>query len=125
MRREELLRRIKKQLGKEGITNGKDISDLAKELFGDRFIGIYIVKTNKDVPELSKNQIAILNSNNHWYAIFEKNGKLYETDSYGRDMLGPKYIDDVPPKSFIQGQNGIDKMDCGSRLLVNLIEDSK
>jgi len=70
---------------------------------------------------LKENEIAILNTNQHWYGIFKKNGTLYETDSYGEDRLGKKYIDKVPPAGFVQGANGIDNMDCGQRLLTNLI----
>ena len=122
--REKVLKRIKKALGKSGITNGDDINKLAKQLFGDRFIGIFVIKGQSSVPTLKEGQIAILNKDVHWYAIFKKDGKLYETDSYGRDLLGPKYKDKLPPKSFIQGNGGVDNQDCGQRALTSLIFDA-
>jgi hypothetical protein len=118
------LKLIKSAIKKKGITNGEDLHKLAKKLFGKRFIGIYVVKSINDVPTLKEGQIAVLNTNEHWYFALRKHGKLYESDSYGIDELGPKYIDIKPPKNFIQGNRGIDNMDCGQRAITNMIFDA-
>lgn len=74
------------------------------------------------MPTLKEGQIAILNSNEHWYGLYKRNGKTYETDSYGVDNI-PRIKDKEPPEYFKQGK-GKDLMDCGQRLLTNLMMDA-
>ena len=81
-----------------------------KQLFGDRYIGIYSWQTVRDVPgtctrpgtELKDGQIAVLNKDVHWTAVYKKKGKLYEVDSFNRDLLGPRYTDDNVAKGLKQ-----------------------
>lgn len=113
---------MKAAIGKNGITNGADLSKVAKKLFGKRFIGIYLINTQTQIPSLKEGQIAILNSNQHWYGIYKKNGVIYESDSYGIDEI-PSIKDKKPPIQFRQGR-GKDLMDCGSRLITNLYFDA-
>lgn len=115
---------VKKSIGKRGITTGADLDKVAKKLFGKSYRGIFLIESEEDrerVPELKNGELAILNTNEHWYAIFKKGGKLYESDSYGMDRMGRKYKNKYPPKSFIQGAAGKDQMDCGQRAITNLI----
>ena len=116
---------VKKAIGKKGITNGEDLSKLAKRLWGKRFIGVFVVKSLDNIPPLKEGDVAILNTDYHWYGIFKKDGKLYESDSYGMDRLGKRYKDKKPPSYFIQGKGGVDEMDCGTRLISNLLYDSQ
>lgn len=95
---------------------------IAKKLFGRRFIGVFVVAKPSDAPKLKEGQIAILNTNEHWYGIYKKDGSTYETDSYGTDNL-PHIRDRKPPEYFRQGR-GRDLMDCGQRLLTNLALDA-
>lgn len=111
-----MLKTIQSKIG-SGITDGEQLSRIAKKLFGKRFKGIYPIKTTRDVPPLKEGDIAILNRNMHWFGAFRKGGKLYESDSYGIDELGRGYIDKKPAGSFLQPST---TTDCGSRLLVNL-----
>lgn len=115
---------VKQIIGKNGITNGEDLSKIAKQVFGTRFRGVFVVNKPQDIPTLLPTQIAILNTNMHWYVAWkDKNGNLFESDSYGIDELGPKYKDKRPPKTFLQGK-GKDLKDCGSRAIVNMIFDA-
>ena len=110
---------IEQIVGTKGQTNGAQLDALAKLLFGSDYIGIYVVKTAKDVPKLQPNQIAILNRSNHWFGAWcDANGKLHETDSYHIDELGKKYSDQPIPKSF--RQQGLEE-NCGQRLLTSLL----
>jgi len=129
-----MLNKIQKQIG-TGITDGEQLSNIAKRFFGKKFIGIYPIRsirsvegtsmeqgTSKeqaanDVPPLKEGQVAILNRELHWFGAYRKNGKLYESDSYNIDELGRKYKDKDVGKGFIQPPS---TADCGSRLLVNL-----
>lgn len=120
--RNEILKIVKKAIGKNGITNGEDLSKIAKKLFGKRFIGIYIINKQSHVPTLKNGQIAILNTSEHWYGLFKKDGQVYESDSYGIDEI-PRIRDKKPPEYFKQGR-GKDLMDCGSRLISNLYVDA-
>jgi len=116
------LKIVKAAIGKDGITNGADLSKVANKLFGKRFIGIYLINKPSDIPSLKEGQIAILNSNEHWYGVYKKNGVTYESDSYGIDEI-PNIRDKKPPVYFRQGR-GKDLMDCGSRLITNLAMDA-
>ena len=63
---------------------------------------------------LKNGDIYIYNRDQHWSAIFKLNGKLYEYDSYNRDLLGNKFKD-YKIGGFVQGKNGIDNSDCFQR----------
>ena len=84
-----LLNKVKTMIGKTGITTSDDIDKLMKQLFGDRYIGVYSWQTVRDVPKLKDGQIAVLNKDVHWTAVYKKKCKLYEVDSFNRDLLGP------------------------------------
>jgi hypothetical protein len=90
-----------------------------KPLFGERYIGLFEWRSPADVPKLSEGQVAILNRQIHWTSVYKKNGKLYEIDSYNRDMLGASFKDDKLPSSFKQPFN---TADCGSRTIALLIK---
>jgi hypothetical protein len=76
--------------------------------------GLYQYKTLKDLPALKNNQFALLNKDTHWTVIYKKNGKKFEFDSYGRDLLGKGYADAKLPKGFKQPLN---EFNCGQRSL--------
>ena len=74
---------------------------------------------NKDTfKSLPNNKFIVIHNKYHWTAVFRKNNKLYEIDSYGRDML-----DSIPelyiPLKKRQGYNG-DDQSCGQRTLAIL-----
>lgn len=106
-------------MGKTGITTGADIDKIMKSLFKDRYIGMFEWRSPADVPKLEEGQVAILNKAVHWTAAYAKNGKLYEIDSYNRDLLGAQYKDDKVPASFQQPFN---TTDCGQRTITMLIK---
>ena len=107
-------------IGKTGITTSDDIDKLMKQLFGDRYIGVYSWQTVRDVPQapLKDGQIAVLNKDVHWTAVYKKKGKLYEVDSFNRDLLGPRFIDDNVAKGLKQTPA---TADCGQRMIAKLI----
>jgi len=114
----KLLAAIDKAIGKTGITNGSDIDKIMKPIFGTNYIGIVRWKSPKDVPYLEEGQVCILNKDTHWTATYKKQGKLYEIDSFNRDLLGSKYHDAKVPKSFVQPPFNTD---CGQRAMSELI----
>jgi len=101
------------------ITTGSDLYRLGKKLIGDKFRGIF---TRRDIPKLNEGESAILNvpSNEHWISIFKKNGKLYEFDSFGRDMLGNGYTD-FNTKDDNFDEQKIWQSDCGQRSVALLM----
>jgi hypothetical protein len=107
-------------MGRTGITNGEEISKIMKELFGKRFIGIVQWKSTKDVPPLKEGEVVILNKDVHWTAAYKLHGKLYEVDSFNRDLLGSKFKDDRAPASFRQTPT---TADCGQRTVSLLVRD--
>ena len=79
---------------------------------------VFEFSTPKDVPYLEEGQVCILNKDTHWTATYKKQGKLYEIDSFNRDLLGSKYHDAKVPKSFVQPPFNTD---CGQRAMSELI----
>ncbi len=114
----EILKWIKGQIGRTGITTGEDLEKILKPVFGKKYIGIYMWNRPQDLPVLREGEVAVLNKDTHWTAIYRKDGKLKEIDSYNRDLLGAKYKDDKVPSYFKQP---IDTADCGQRTLAKLI----
>ena len=112
-------------IGKTGITTSDDIDKLMKQLFGDRYIGIYSWQTVRATctrPKLKDGQIAVLNKDVHWTAVYKKKGKLYEIDSFNRDLLGPRFIDDKVAKGLKQTPA---TADCGQRMIAKLLYELK
>lgn len=87
-------------------TNNRELERMGKALL-DNFKGVYLF--DQKIPELKEGECCIKNTDNHWIAIYRKDGKLYEYDSFGRDMIGKKYKDankgiEQDPMSNICGQ---------------------
>ena len=87
-------------------------------MWPQRFLGI---KTT--VPKsLPNNTFVIMWKSNpgsdigHWYGIYNKNGKMGEVDSYENDNV-PSIPDYNFPNHLRQGYDGIDRSDCGQRLV--------
>lgn len=75
-----------------------------------------MVKTKSEAPSLKDKEVAILNNGQtHWYSIWKKNGKLYESDSFNIERLGPKYHDAEVPSCLLQK---ITEANCGPRSLL-------
>lgn len=72
-------------------------------------------KIKRDPKELKNGEKFIYNTGNHWIGLFKKKGKLYEFDSFGRDMLGDQFIDSN--KKEIQK---MDESNCGQRTINKL-----
>jgi len=120
-----MLLKVEEMVGTTGMTNGDQITQAARKVFGKRFKGIYPVHLSNEpsarrtgsqgVPKLKEGELAMLNEDLHWWMIFRKHNKLYETDSYNLDHL-KNYIDVKQPKSFIQGPA---EANCGQRAIVD------
>lgn len=108
-------------IGKDGITTGADLERVVIPLFNSRYKGIFSWKTPSDLPQLKEGEVALLNKAIHWTAIYCKNGKQYEIDSYNRDLLGSAYIDDKAPIAFRQP---LSNADCGTRTIAMLIKEA-
>lgn len=103
-----------------GITTGKQLYDLASRLFGSKFKGIHF---RDRLPNLKHHgDFAIVNEpmNEHWISVFNYNGKLYEFDSFGRDMLGVPYHDFNVVGDAISEQR-LDQADCGARVIAMMV----
>ena len=114
------LKLVEKVIG-SGITNGGQLDGLARYLFKKSYKGIYL-KRDK-LPLLRHHgDFAILNEpeNIHWIAIFNLNGKLYEFDSYARDMLGSGFRDFNKNNDAIDDQ-GISQENCGARVVSMMV----
>lgn len=104
-------------IGSNGITDGEQIETIGKKLFGKKFKGVFLVKTKSEAPSLKEKEVAILNTGSlHWYAIWKKNGKLYESDSFNIERLGLKYQDAKVESCFVQK---LKDTNCGQRSLSN------
>ena len=101
----------------DGITNGEQLYILSKQIFGDKFKGIYIKK--EMLPPLKNHgDFAILNEpeNQHWISIFNHDGTMFEFDSFGRDMLGVGFHDFNNKTDAIHDQQLLEQ-NCGSRVI--------
>ena len=96
------------------ITNGGDLYRVAKQLFGDKFLGVYDHKDK--IPKLKNDECVIINqpTNQHWIGRANVNGKVYQYDSFNRpDFVG----------GFINGDENnepdqrLDEANCGARVL--------
>lgn len=110
-----MLKTIEKKIG-EGLTTGDQINMIGKQYFGSKFKGIFPIRGPQDVPQLKEGEVAILNKDVHWWPVWKKDGKLYEGDSFNRDLLGAKYRDVKQPPGFKQKLN---ESNCGPRAITN------
>jgi len=115
-----ILALVKQAIGTSGITTASQCDRILRHLFGDRYIGVVEWKSSADIPKLVNGQLALLNKDVHWTAVYKKHNKLYEIDSFNRDLLGARYIDDKVPRSFKQTPY---TSDCGQRTIAKLIAD--
>lgn len=104
---------VKEEMGDRDVTTGTQITCYLDKYYTPAiYRGICL---DNDIPALHNGQFCINNFNRHWTAVFRKNNKLYEFDSYNRDMLGRKFINRRVNKRDVQGYGGIDDGDCGQR----------
>jgi hypothetical protein len=111
------LKMVESILGR-GITNGEQLESLARYIFGARFRGVF--SPRQKLPVLREAQFVIINkpANQHWIAAYRLRGKLYEYDSFDRDMLGGKYLDgDVDGRA----DQRISQSNCGQRVLAHVL----
>lgn len=109
---------VKRKMNDYDITDGEQIDNYLKKKFPST---VYrgIVVDDQIIP-LKNGQFIINNKDMHWTAIYKTNNKLYEYDSYGRDML--PNIDEIDvPVTERQGI-GKDMGDCGQRTIAKMIQ---
>lgn len=105
------------------ITDNKQMDKIMIEIFGDHYRGIIVDDEYKrlDSSKMKNNDIFIYHSNMHWSAIFKLDGKIYEYDSYNRDLLGKRFKN-YAIHGFEQGSRSeSDNGDCGQRTVAALI----
>lgn len=107
-----------------GITNGLQLDTYARKYFPQAYRGI-LTNVNDDnvqsyASKLNRNQFYILNKDNHWTALVNRNNKVYEYDSYNRDMLDTIPELKIQTAENIQGASGIDDQSCGQRVLAKM-----
>jgi len=112
------LKLVERILG-TGITTGKQLNDLAINVFGRSFKGIY-GSTDK-LPKLRESQCILVNApgnNEHWVGACVKNGVMYEYDSFNRDVLGRGYVDgDFDDRA----DQRLQESNCGQRTIAYLV----
>lgn len=67
---------------------------------------------DSEKSKLKEGKFIIILKDSHWIAIFMKNGKIYEFDTFGRDLLGDGFEDHS--KKQLQK---ITEYNCGQRTL--------
>jgi hypothetical protein len=102
----------------DGITNGEQLFNISKKLFGDRFLGIYGDKQKK--PRLNLDECIIVNrkDNEHWICKANVNNTVYTYDSFNRKSYlgGFKSGDyDGRPDQKLYEEN------CGQRCIAWLV----
>jgi hypothetical protein len=109
------LRKVERVLGNQ-VTTGTQLDNFAKRHLGRGYKGIY--SEHDHLPELGHNEFIIINkpNNTHWITAFNMGGKIFEFDSFGRDMMGKKYRDFNKIGDGINEQR-IDENSCGQRVL--------
>lgn len=118
------LNMVKKILGNHTTTKGGDLDNFSRKYLPNQYRGIYMA--NERLPVLPEDSFIIINRpmNQHWISAFNKNGKLYEFDSFARKNFigsgGDKYIDFNTKHDSIPDQNGLDT-DCGQRVLATML----
>ena len=113
------LKKIERILGNK-ITNGEQLDGLSRRLFGGNYKGLYGEFDN--FPHLDNNEFIIVNkpNNQHWISIFNRGGKMYEFDSFARDLMGGKYIDFNTRYDNIKEQK-INELNCGARTVAMIM----
>lgn len=117
----ENLQLIKQVLHNGGTTREEELDYLARELFGDKYKGLY--SSSEKHPEIeSHGDFAIINKplNTHWICIFNYRGTKYEFDSFGNDMMGDGYIDFNTSNDEIEEQYD-NESNCGQRVLAMMV----
>ena len=102
------------------MTNGSQIDKYAKKYFPKHYKGMVVDIDSSNInslPPLQNNQFYINNKDVHWTAFIKLNGKLYEFDSYNRDLI--KQLPELKAPS-VQGRGGVDDASCGQRTLAYL-----
>lgn len=103
----------------KNMTGESQIRRRMKQYFPNQYRGIF---TPNKIPKLRRNEIAIVfegpNHAGHWRTVYNKNGTLYEYDSYGRDAQGSRY------KDARAGGNKQKQWEanCGQRTIAHLIK---
>lgn len=113
----ENLKLVKSLLG-DGITYGKDLFRVSKQIFGDKFLGVYDEKDR--MPVLKKGECIIINkpTNQHWIGRTNVNGTIEQYDSFNRkDFIGGFKNGDFDNS---RDQN-FNQSDCGSRVIAWLV----
>jgi hypothetical protein len=111
------LKNVEKMIG-VGITDGGQLYDLSKKLFGAKFRGIYDDKDK--LPKLKAGECLIINrkTNEHWVAMANIKGKSYKYDSFNRPSYRGGYLNgdfDNRPDQKASEHN------CGQRCIAWLV----
>ena len=115
-----VLKEIEYVLG-EDTTYDVDLKRIGKELFGNKFVGVY---PRDKLPKLQNNQCCILNldysyeSGSHWISIYCKGTVYFIYDSFGRKTK-QLLKDDI--KNYVDAQHDAEQHEeesnCGPRAL--------
>lgn len=110
------LKEVNAMVGTGDSTSDTQIDNTMKEVFPNKYMGIFVDSKPAHVPE---GKIAILFDGprelGHWRAVYRKNGVLYEYDSYQRDVEGATYRDGW--KETKVRKQGPHETNCGQRTI--------
>jgi hypothetical protein len=124
------LKIIENQIG-SGMTYGGQLEKLGKQLFGNKFKGVYAADEVKDLKRID-NGYFIFNTDNkdeegqHWLGVVkEKKGGIMVYDSFGRptENIAPNIFTlghDITDTEYDAEQNPYTEENCGARSLAFL-----
>lgn len=111
-------------LGNNGETSDAELTEYINNspklsrLFGGILLNPTPAQTSKKAAKLEPRHFIIILRDGHWISVFrDEKGKLKEWDSFGRDLLGNKYID-----ANNRAEQSLDEMNCGQRT-IGYLED--
>jgi hypothetical protein len=114
----DVLRKVEGEMQDRDSTSDDQVEAMMHKYFPEQYVGIF---SKNNIPHLQEGQIALVfdgpASMGHWRAVYKLRGKLYEYDSYKRDVQGSRYIDANSGKA----QGGSDT-NCGQRTIAHLLK---
>lgn len=100
-----------------GGTTVDELSRQALDMFGGKFMGALVnpespLDIKRESRKLNDNEFFLVLLNGHWTAIYKIKGRVYEYDSFGRDVHGDDYVDGNRKK-----EQKLSERNCGQRTL--------
>ena len=115
---EDNLIKVENKLKKVGLTNNIELNKLGKELFGNKFIGVFMAN---ELQRMKNNEYCIINNKSskshgeHWLSLIKYNDKKYIWDSFARNYktLSPYFKNKNWVNASVKQFEPNEGKDCG------------